>query len=328
LISRRMNRTIGLVAGLSAAAFPLSLPVSLGASEPSPILSAQVDAFSLPFAEILPREISGWTPSRDDQVYDRDDIFDYMDGGGEIYLAYDFRALLVREYAKPEAPTIVVEIYQMSSSEDAFGVFTHDTDGDGLGLGQGAIYAAGLLRFWKDTAFVRIMADSDTEEARAVVLKLGGTIAAAIRHEGDKPALTGLLPLEGLLNKSLRYFHTQIMLNAHYYLANVNVLNLAPHTQAVLARYERKKAQARVLLVKYPTVAKAFDAGGRFVEMYLLERFDPERGDVEPKKLENGKYAGILIRGSYLIIVLEADNKALLERLSLEISKNVEAKES
>jgi hypothetical protein len=81
-------------------------------------------------------------------------------------------------------------------------------------------------------------------------------------------------------------------------------------------------------LVSYPAAAKAFDAGGRFVEMYLLERFDPEGGDVEPKKLENGKYAGIIIRGPYLIIVLEADNQALLERLSQEISKNVEGKES
>jgi len=284
--------------------------------------------FSLPFAEILPREISGWTPSRDDEVFGRDDIFDYMDGGGEIYLAYDFRALLVREYTKAEAPAIVVEIYQMSSSEDAYGVFTHDTDGDDLNLAQGAVYAAGLLRFWKDTIFVRIMADSDTEEAKAVVLKLGETIVAAIQQEGDKPALVDLLPRDGLLAKSLRYFHTQILLNAHYYLANVNILNLSPNTQAVLARYQRNKAQARILLVEYPSAAKAFDAGGRFVEMYLLERFDPEGGEVEPRKLENGKYAGIVIRGPYLIIVLEADSRSLLERISQEISKNVEGKES
>jgi hypothetical protein len=288
----------------------------------------QMKSFSLPFAEILPREISGWTPSRDDQVFGRDDIFDYMDGGGEIYLAYDFRALLVREYTKADAPAIVVEIYQMSSSEDAYGVFTHDTDGDALNLGQGAVYGAGLLRFWKDTVFVRIMADRETPEAKAVVMKLGETIAAAIPKEGAKPSLLDLLATDGLLTKSLRYFHTQILLNAHYYLANVNILSLSPKTQAVLARYERNKAQARVLLVGYPSAAKAFDAGGRFVEMFLLERFDPEGGEVEPKKLENGKYAGIIIRGTYLIIVIDADNRLLLERLSREISKKVEGKES
>ena len=293
-----------------------------------PMVDKQMKSFLLPFAEILPQDISGWTRSRDDQVFGRDDIFDYMDGGGEIYLAYDFRALLVREYTKPESPSIVVEIYQMSSSEDAYGVFTHDTDGDDFDLGQGAVYAAGLLRFWKDTIFVRVLADRDTPEAEAVVMKLGGTIAASIPEEGKKPALLELLPREGLLTKSLRYFHTQILLNAHYYLANANVLNLSSKTQALLARYENKSGRTRLLLVGYPSAAQAFDAGKTFVEMYLREKLDLERGEVEPKKLENGKYTGIVIKGKYLIIVVEADTKTLLERLSREISKNLEGKES
>lgn len=306
----------------------VSTALWLAPSGPNQEAEKQMKPFSLPFDKILPREISGWAPSGEDQVFGRDDIFDYMDGAGEIYLAYDFRGLLVREYAKPEAPAIVIEIYQMSSSEDAYGVFTHDTDGDELDLGQGAVYGAGLLRFWKNTVFVRIMADRETVEAKSAVLELGRTIDSAVPAEGSPPKLISFLPPEGLLAKQLRYFHTQVILNAHYYLANVNVLNLSPQTQAALARYERNRAQARVLLVRYPTVAQTFDAAGRFVEIYLLESFDPERGEVEPKKLEDGKYAGILIRGNYLIIVLEADNQALLKRLSQEISKNLEERGS
>ena len=280
--------------------------------------------FSLPFDQILPQEIAAWSRSGDDQVFGRDDIFDYMDGAGEIYLAYDFRALLVREYTKSEAPAIVVEIYQMSSSEDAYGIFTHDTDGDTFDLGQGGIYAAGLLRFWKNTIFVRIMADRETSESRAAILRLGEIIAASIPEEGKKPRLVAFLPIDGLQAKSLRYFHTQVLLNTHFYLANVNVLNLSSETEAALARYERKKARARVLLVRYPSPDRAFDAGGRFAEMVLLERFDPEKGEVEPKKLENGKFASVLIRGPYLVIVLEADQRSLLEQLSGEISKNLQ----
>lgn len=293
-----------------------------------PMVNKQMKSFSLPFSEILPQEIFGWTRSREDQVFDRENIFDYMDGGGEIYLAYDFSALLVREYTKPEAPSIVVEIYQMSSSEDAYGVYTHDTDGNDLNLGQGAVYAAGLLRFWKDTVFVRVMADRETPEAEAVVMNLGRTIAAAILQNGKKPGLLGFLPTDGLLAKNLRYFHTQILLNAHYYLANANVLNLSSNIQAVLARYERKDGRARLLLVGYLSVAEALDAAKAFVEMYLHEKLDPKRGEVEPKKLENGKYAGIVIKGSCLIIIVESETKTLLERLSREISKNLEGKES
>src|SRR4030067_2515703 len=67
----------------------------------------------------LPQEISGWQKSRDDQVFNREDIFDYLDGAGELYLAFDFQFVFVREYAKPEAPAVVVEVYPMSSSADA-----------------------------------------------------------------------------------------------------------------------------------------------------------------------------------------------------------------
>lgn len=278
---------------------------------------------AFPLRQALPSETSGWKTGREDQVFTRDNIFDYMDGGGEIYLAYDFQYVFVREYVRDEAPSIVAEIYQMSSSQDAFGVFTHDTDGDEVDLGQGAIYAAGLLRFWKDKVFVRILADSETPEAKAVIMQLGTTIIRAISQEGEKPGLVKTLPTEGLRPNSLRYFHTLISLNTHYYLANVNILNLSPETRVVMARYEKDGSEARLLLVEYPTVERAVDAHGRFVEMFLLERFEADR-TMPPKKLEDGKFVGVTRSGKYLIIVIEADKKPVLDWLTKTISQKLE----
>ena len=271
----------------------------------------------------LPSEVEGWKAGREDQLFTRDDIFDYMDGGGEIYLAYDFQFVFVREYIREGAPSIVVEVYQMSSSEDAYGVFTHDPDGDEADFGQGAIYGAGLLRFWKDRIFVRIMADRETPEAKAVVMGLGQKITGAIPGDGEKPGLIKFLPEEDFKPKSLRYFHTLISLNAHYYLANVNILNLSPETRVAMARYEREGSQARVLLVEYPAAERAVDAEGRFTEMFLLERFAADR-KAEPKKLEDGKFAGVERNGRHLIIIIEADKKQDLEWLIRSISRNLE----
>jgi hypothetical protein len=278
---------------------------------------------AFPLRQTLPPEISGWKTGREDQVFTRDDVFDYMNGGGEIYLAYDFQFVFVREYLRDDAPSIVTEIYQMSSSEDAFGVFTHDTDGDEVVLGQGAIYAAGLLRFWKDKIFVRILADRETPETKAVILELGAKIAGAIAQQGEKPGLVRALPSEGLRPKSLRYFHTLISLNAHYYLANANILNLSPETQVAMARYEKESSQARLLLVEYPTVERAVDAHARFVEMFLLERFEAGRR-VPPKKLEDGKFAGVVRSDKHLIIVIEAEKKSVLDWITKTISQNLE----
>jgi hypothetical protein len=139
--------------------------------------------------ELLPVQIDGWSASDRDQTYTRDTIFDYMNGAGEIYLAYDFEKLFVREYTRPSAPPIIAEIYEMDSSEDAYGVFTNDTDGKPVKMGQGGIYAQGLLRFWKGPIFVRLMAERETDETRAAIMSLGREISSAIEDEGHTPAL-------------------------------------------------------------------------------------------------------------------------------------------
>ena len=48
-------------------------------------------------ARLLPGEIAGWKPAGEDRMFTRENIFDYMDGAGEIYLAFGFRQVLVRE---------------------------------------------------------------------------------------------------------------------------------------------------------------------------------------------------------------------------------------
>jgi hypothetical protein len=281
---------------------------------------------TFPLRQALPAEVSGWMRGREDHAFTRDDIFDYLDGGGEIYLAYDFQFVFVREYVRADAPSIIVEIYQMSSSPDAYGLFTHDTDGEEIELGQGAIYGAGLLRFWKDTIFARIMADRETPEAKAVIMEVGTRIVAAIPGNGEEPGLIKLLPAEGLRPKSLRYFHAVISLNAHLYLANANILNLSPETGVALAQYEREGAKARVILVEYLSAERAADAERRFTEMFLLERYEAGRR-VPPKKLEDGNFSGLLRKEKYLLIVIEAEKKSVLDWIAKTISRNLEGKE-
>ncbi len=81
----------------------------------------QSTAISLP--DTPPRP--GWQPRAERRITPAK-IFDYMDGAGELYLAYGFRSLLVRDYAKPGEPKITCELYQMPSSADAFGLFSQD----------------------------------------------------------------------------------------------------------------------------------------------------------------------------------------------------------
>ena len=166
-------------------------------SIPLGILSAQggPGGEELALDKFLSKTIYGWEAAAKDNLFDRKTIFDYMNGAGEIYLAYDFRILLVREYTKKSSPPIVAEIYQMSSSEDAYGVFSQDPDGEEVDLGQGALYGMGLLRFWKGKIFVRILAEKETAESKAAVMALGKKIAEAIPDKGkNRCSSIGSLP--------------------------------------------------------------------------------------------------------------------------------------
>ncbi|MFC1868442.1 DUF6599 family protein, partial [Thermodesulfobacteriota bacterium] len=60
----------------------------------------------------------------------------------------------------------------MGSSKDAFGVFTHDQDGDALDMGQGGLYNYGWLRFWKGRFFISIFAEKESPEAEKAVKNL------------------------------------------------------------------------------------------------------------------------------------------------------------
>ena len=98
----------------------------------------------------LPGQIMGWTAEPEDRYFDKETIFDYINGTGEVYRAYNLQRCLSRRYTTPKGPPIVLDIFYMGSSEDAFGVFTHDQDGEALDVGQGALYRSGWLSFWKD----------------------------------------------------------------------------------------------------------------------------------------------------------------------------------
>ena len=77
-------------------------------------------------AGLLPEEVAGWRANGGLQTYDRETIFKFMDGAGEVYLQYGFRRLFVREFARAGSPTIGAQLYDMTSPGEAFGIFSFE----------------------------------------------------------------------------------------------------------------------------------------------------------------------------------------------------------
>jgi len=266
----------------------------------------------------IPKEIHGWVAHPEVRHYDRKTLFKYIDGGAELYLAYRFRQAYVHTYTKPGEPDIIMDIYDMGTPEDAFGVFTAEREGEDIGMGIGSEYEAGLLRFSKGRFFVSIMTHEETPQSRETVLSLARAVADAIQFTGEKPQLLSFLPDKGLIERSIRYFHDHNILNLNYYIADENILHLDSRTEAVLARYSGEEGKPYLLLVKYRSAQQAKTAFRSFINAYMPDAVEP--GVV---RTEDGKWTAGEVFSTFVAVVLEAPSvawaRSLLEAVSMKL---------
>lgn len=155
---------------------------------------APSDAASQRGEVVLPAAVEGWIWDGQEAHYDVRTVFDYIDGAGELFLAYGFEQLAVRRFERADQPPLTIECYRMASAEGAFGVFSFERQGEGIGIGQGSEVGGGLLRFWKGRYFVSIFADGEGAEAESAILQLARLTAAAIQEEGQPPRVVGQIP--------------------------------------------------------------------------------------------------------------------------------------
>lgn len=251
--------------------------------------------------KFLPRQMHGWRTHGKAETYNRQTIYDYMDGAGEIYLSYSFRELLVQRYIKPGKPEIIVEIFDMVSGKDAFGVFSHvqGRDDKEAGIGQGSEYRGGLLTFWKGRFFISILARRETPEAKKAVLLIGKAVSKAIGVDGEKPELLNYIAEEDFFPKGIRYFHTHAILNYHYYLSDENILNLGEHTDVILAQY--KDDRSYLLLVEYKNEKDAKAAFNEFINAYM-----PEVMQKATLQTEDSRWTVATLKQNFVIIILDA----------------------
>lgn len=271
-----------------------------------PSLAAQDGPADL--GRLLPSEFADWKPAGEDRAFTRDTLSEYLGGAGETCLAYGFRRLLVREYAGPSGTPLVAEVYDMTVPADAYGVAANDRDGDEVAAGRDGLYGGGRLRFWKGPYFVRLLAEKETDETRGLLVDMGRAIAAAIPEEGRRPALMDALPAERLDRKSLRYFHKQVSLNTHYYLADENVLLLDERTEVALARYKEGWEKALLLVCRYRSAADARSAYRKFGRDYFSAEVDAGGGPII-QRIENGEFAGARQADAFLILVFQSSDK-------------------
>jgi hypothetical protein len=274
--------------------------------------------------DLLPAEIQGFKPDGRDRIYNFDNLFALIDGEAEVYRALNVRTVLDRRYAKEGAPGIIVDVFDMGSSQDAFGAYHHDMrEEKDAKIGQESEYAGGALYFWKDRYYVSVVALGETEDSTRAVLALGKAIAAGIPRKGAVPKPVEWLPPTGLISAQVHYFHDWVSLNRRYAIAEENLLELDRKTEGVLARYrcgsqaegETRSQPFVLVLIDYPSRDDAERAHRRFLDKYL-----PRADEQGAARTKDSLWAGSRQVGTLFVGVFDAPNRAEVLRLLDEVS--------
>jgi hypothetical protein len=258
---------------------------------------------------LLPKTVGSWTRPESRKLINAKNIFDYMDGAGELYLAYRFDHLESYEYQAEDQKEILVELYFMETSNDAFGLLSMDWGGEPMNLNDqssdyaetnkhlwpSALYGEGLLRIWSDNIYARVMAYQETPESKQAVLEFGHTI---VKGRTNPPAPELMKALSSTLHQNWKlrkyrsgYLRSHLVLNSLYYLGHENMLDLSHTTEAVTAPYEKmdsteSRSRIQFLTVEYSNPEKAKNALAHFHHAYLPD-YPLETHSISSEGLKN-----------------------------------------
>ena len=262
------------------------------------------------FSARLPAQVGEWKKPTKPVCYDRQTLYDYIDGGAELYLAFDFVGAVTFEYGAGEGDEIKVDVFDMGSPRGAFGAFAHGRETIAAEVGQGSEYNGGLLTFWKDRWFVSVLGYPETETKRKAVYELGRAVAALIPGSGSPPAILAALPKPGLIEASARTFHHRLLQNDYVMISHENPLGIGQRTEAALARYVRQGERHVLMLVDYPTEDDARKAQRGFTASVLGGQALARKGE---------RWAGLKRRGKRLVIALDASSKHVVDQVLSEV---------
>lgn len=148
--------------------------------------------------------------------YKPDTLYQYIDGGADVYLLYDFRVLLHQNF-KSGSSEVTADVYDMGKGEDAYGIYAAERSSKYkfLPIGVEGYRSKGILNFVQDRYYVKLQATGTNADAlldplaRLISQRIGGVRIA--------PALLQKLPREHKVEHSDQYIRKDPM--GHAFLA-------------------------------------------------------------------------------------------------------------
>jgi hypothetical protein len=214
--------------------------------------------------------VTPWKTAASPEVFKKDGLFGYIDGGAELFLQYDFEELFVTRYEDRTTPTaekeIILEAYRMASPADAFGIFSLKREGDERVSPEiEAVHwlSPSQASLVKGNFYININGLNTAEEdLRAFAAAVSKKIEAA----SPLPAELALIPSSGRLQGSERYIRGKLAAEGESLLLDREFWGFENGTVAVSAKYLPSRSKLIVIIPESPIPRLAEELPKLFAE--------------------------------------------------------------
>lgn len=173
------------------------------------ILISSLKLFSQELA--LP-ELQGFKKTTNYPVYTPDNLWDFINGAADTYLALGFEDLHVAEYTKGKN-VIKLEIYKHKDNIQTFGIYASERSPSFqfLNLGAQGYKADGSLNFFKGNYYVKIRTYSKSEKVLQSLETLALRVADMLPGESVMPRTLSDFPSNGRKQNEETYIKESVL---------------------------------------------------------------------------------------------------------------------
>lgn len=199
-------------------------------------------------------EMEGWKQEGEPDVYLPDNLFEYMDGSAELYLAYDFQEMGTLGYADGRGGSVTVDIYRLGDPRCAYGIYSQERprDPDYLAVGAQGYHDPGVVNYCQGDYYVKILGydlASDESALIAVAKEVSASLSSApgapdADIEKALPVVLSCFPSKGKVPHSERYLARDF-------------LGLEFLRSAFVAEYDLGQERARAFIIEAADPAEA-----------------------------------------------------------------------
>jgi len=213
-------------------------------------------------------DLEGFKKSTKYPVYLPENLWDFINGAADTYLALGFVDLHVAEYKKGKE-IIKLEIYRHSDHTMAFGIYASERSPSYrfLNLGSQGYIVDGSINFFTGNYYIKIRTYSSKPKTLKSEESLASRVAGMLTGETQMPALLSQFPDEGKKVNEETYINESVL--GHQFL-----------NKAFKAIYENGSESFSIFLMSLKSSEEALNT----VKTYLAS------AKIEISQSDNGRY--------------------------------------